>query len=103
MEPVLRVNVSLSVLDLPLLMVSWTLVIATTCPSRKPLNLVVVPFITPLIGMPTLVAQLTVHKNLLLRYVMQFPFLVYHVQEDGWKFIGNQDVGELYYHYQNAN
>jgi hypothetical protein len=28
------------------------------------------------------------------------PFLVYHVTADGWKFIGNFNVGPLYWEYK---
>lgn len=101
MEPALKVNASPSVLDLPLLMGSWILAIAMIYRSKMPLNSAVVPFTMPPIVMPILVDLSTVRH--LFRYIMRFSCLVYHVQEDGWKFIGNQDVGELYYHYQNRN
>lgn len=52
-----------------------------------------------LIEMRTLVAQLTV--NYILFFVDLITILAYHVTQDGWRFIGNTDVGELYYYYKN--
>lgn len=52
-----------------------------------------------LIVMPTLVALSTV---ILMRLLPKFKlcYVVYHVTADGWKYIGNDNVGPLYYKYQ---
>lgn len=80
----------------PLRMAYWTRASASTWRWRMPSSWAAAPSSMPPTGMPTLAAPSTV---LAARSGPDFTLLVYHVTAAGWKFIGNEDVGELYYRY----